>query len=105
MKVREMFNKVAKFNMMAEELGIEERKSIRFYDNHCSLVTGTFNSYADFMKMVKREYIGEAVKEFQTREDFNLNKDTTYTYILDEGTPYEWKFENSYRFDVVEYNY
>jgi len=103
MKVKEMFNKVAKFNQMAEELGIDEKKAIRYENNNCSLIRGTFESYKDFMKMVKEEYIDEAVEMFKNN-DFNLNDNTVFWLTGLEGTTYEYKFEESHYFGIVDVN-
>ena len=101
MTVKEMFNKVAKFNKVAEELGLDEKKAIRYYNNHCSLVKGTFSNYQDFMKMVKEEYINEMVDVFKTK-DFNLNASTDWEEVGLEGTRYEYRFEESHYFGIVD---
>ena len=80
MTLREMFNKIATFNEIAEVIGVEKQAielSDRPYNCSCTLFSAKTTSYKELSKVIRKEYIKTYADKMLRCDYYEMDKDVT----------------------------
>ena len=96
MTVKELFAKVAAYNELAELMHATKAK-INFYDGMCHYGE-TFESFKDFRKWLKKNYIDEVADQILKLTDVEFDKEFEIEYTLYYS---DKSYTEKYSFDLV----